>query len=237
MLQNDLASKAIQACGGKGLTWMKVLPDNQFESNIVQFFSNEQLIAARDAVKADVGDVMMFVADASLDTVNQVLGRFRIYLAERFNLIPDDVYAGCWVTDFPLFEKTDAGLTSLHHPFTQPSTSIHEGMSEDDILAIKARAYDIVINGQEVGGGSIRIHDSAQQALIFKLLNLSDEEIEQKFGFFVNALAHGTPPHGGLAIGIDRLVSVILATHPFEMLLHFQRTVWHLPTNQSTKCG
>lgn len=223
MLQNDLASKAIQACGGKGLTWMKVLPDNQFESNIVQFFSNEQLIAARDAVNADVGDVMMFVADASLDTVNQVLGRFRIYLAERFNLIPDDVYAGCWVTDFPLFEKTDAGLTSLHHPFTQPSTAIHEGMSEADILAIKARAYDIVINGQEVGGGSIRIHDSAQQALIFKLLNLSDEEIEQKFGFFVNALAHGTPPHGGLAIGIDRLVSVILATPSIRDVIAFPK--------------
>ena len=223
MLQNDLASKAIQACGGKGLTWMKVLPDNQFESNIVQFFSNEQLIAARDAVNAEVGDVMMFVADASLDTVNQVLGRFRIYLAERFNLIPDDVYAGCWVTDFPLFEKTESGLTSLHHPFTQPSTSIHEGMSEDDILAIKARAYDIVINGQEVGGGSIRIHDSAQQALIFKLLKLSDEEIEQKFGFFVNALAHGTPPHGGLAIGIDRLVSVILATPSIRDVIAFPK--------------
>ncbi|MGC6366589.1 MAG: aspartate--tRNA ligase [Candidatus Marinamargulisbacteria bacterium] len=223
MLQNDLASKAIQACGGKGLTWMKVLPDNQFESNIVQFFSNEQLIAARDAVNAEVGDVMMFVADTSLDTVNQVLGRFRIYLAERFNLIPDDVYAGCWVTDFPLFEKTESGLTSLHHPFTQPSTSIHEGMSEDDILAIKARAYDIVINGQEVGGGSIRIHDSAQQALIFKLLKLSDEEIEQKFGFFVNALAHGTPPHGGLAIGIDRLVSVILATPSIRDVIAFPK--------------
>ena len=92
-----------------------------------------------------------------------------------------------------------------------------------DILAIKARAYDIVINGQEVGGGSIRIHDSAQQALIFKLLNLSDEEIEQKFGFFVNALAHGTPPHGGLAIGIDRLVSVILATPSIRDVIAFPK--------------
>ena len=115
--------------------------------------------------------VMMFVQTPPLIPSTSV-GPLSNLFAERFNLIPDDVYAGCWVTDFPFFEKTESGLTSLHHPFTQPSTSIHEGMSEDDILAIKARAYDIVINGQEVGGGSIRIHDSAQQALIFKLLKL-----------------------------------------------------------------
>ena len=166
MLQNDLASKSIQACGGKGLTWMKVLENDQFESNIVQFFSQEQLVAAREATGAEVGDIMMFVADTNPNTVNHVLGRFRIMVAERFNLIPEDVYAGCWITDFPLFEKTDTGLTSLHHPFTQPAQHIHESMNEADILNVTARAYDIVINGQEVGGGSIRIHDSQQQALI-----------------------------------------------------------------------
>ena len=223
MIQNDLASKSIQACGGKGLTWMKVLENDQFESNIVQFFSQEQLIAAREATGAKTGDIMMFVADTNPATANQVLGRFRIMVAERFNLIPDDVYAGCWITDFPLFEKTESGLTSLHHPFTQPAQHIHEGMSEKDILNITARAYDIVINGQEVGGGSIRIHDSQQQALIFKLLKLSDEEIQQKFGFFVDALAYGTPPHGGLALGIDRLVSVILNTPSIRDVIAFPK--------------
>ena len=223
MLQNDLASKTIQACGGKGLTWMKVLDDDKFESNIVQFFSQDQLIAARDLTQAKPGDIMMFVADPSVAKVNDILGKFRIVVAERFNLIPQDDYAGCWITDFPLFEKTDSGLTSLHHPFTQPAEHIHESMSEADILNVKARAYDIVINGQEIGGGSIRIHDAQQQALIFKLLQLSDEEIQQKFGFFVDALAYGTPPHGGLALGIDRLVSVILNTPSIRDVIAFPK--------------
>tara|TARA_A100001015_G_C15029940_1_gene732650 strand:- start:1345 stop:3165 length:1821 start_codon:yes stop_codon:yes gene_type:complete len=223
MLQNDLASKTIQACGGKGLTWMKVLDNDQFESNIVQFFSQEQLIAARDATQAKPGDIMMFVADASLAVVNDVLGKFRTSLAERFNLIPNDVYAGCWITEFPLFEQSEHGVTSLHHPFTQPADPIHETMSVDELVTIKARAYDIVINGQEIGGGSIRIHDANQQALIFKLLSLTEDDIQHKFGFFVDALNYGTPPHGGLALGIDRLVSVILNTPSIRDVIAFPK--------------
>jgi aspartyl-tRNA synthetase len=223
MLQNDLAGKTIQACGGKGLTWMKVLDNDQFESNIVQFFSQDQLIAAKQAVNAAPGDIMVFVADTNMSVVNQVLGRFRVAVAERFNLIPDDVYAGCWITDFPLFERTDTGLTSLHHPFTQPSEPIHEGMTQDQVLGITAKAYDIVINGQEIGGGSLRIHDAKAQALIFKLLNLSDEDIREKFGFFVDALDYGTPPHGGLALGVDRLVSVILGTPSIRDVIAFPK--------------
>ena len=223
MLQNDLASKAIQSCGGKGLTWMKVLENNEFESNIVQFFTNEALVAARDALNAEVGDIMVFVADGSLATVNEVLGRFRVLVAERFNLIPEDVYSACWVTDFPLFELHDGQLTSPHHPFTQPSEPVNDGMSQEQLLKMTTRAYDVVINGQEVGGGSIRIHDSKQQEIIFRLLNLTEEEIEQKFGFFVDALTYGTPPHGGLAIGIDRLVSIILNTPSIRDVIAFPK--------------
>ena len=222
MLQNDLASKAIQSCGGKGLTWMKVLENNEFESNIVQFFTNEALVAARDALNAEVGDIMVFVADGSLATVNEVLGRFRVLVAERFNLIPEDVYSACWVTDFPLFELHDGQLTSPHHPFTQPSEPVNDGMSQEQLLKMTTRAYDVVINGQEVGGGSIRIHDSKQQEIIFRLLNLTEEEIEQKFGFFVDALTYGTP-HGGLAIGIDRLVSIILNTPSIRDVIAFPK--------------
>ena len=223
MLQNDLASKAIQSCGGKGLTWMKVLENDTFDSNIVQFFTTDELIAAKKAVHATVGDVMVFVADASLRTVNDVLGRFRPLIAERFNLIPDNEYRACWITDFPLFELNDGHLTSLHHPFTQPSAPVSESMTQDDALGLTARAYDVVINGQEVGGGSIRIHDSKQQEIIFKLLNLSAEDIDQKFGFFVDALTYGTPPHGGLAIGIDRLVSIILNAPSIRDVIAFPK--------------
>ena len=184
MIQNELASKAIQSCGGKGLTWMKVLENDEFESNIVQFFSKEELIAAREATQATPNDIMVFVADASLHTVNTVLGRFRTLVAERFNLIPTNKYAACWITEFPLFERLDDGsFTSLHHPFTKPIEPIHDQMSDDEILALRADAYDVVINGQEVGGGSIRIHDSAQQEAVFKCLRLTDDEIDQKFGF------------------------------------------------------
>ena len=160
MLQNDLASKAIKACGGKGLTWMKVFENDTFESNIVQFFSKNELIAAKKAVNADDGDIMVFVADSNESDVNQVLGRFRIHVAERFDLIPKDIFSAVWITDFPLFELNNGELTSLHHPFTKPKKALHEAMSHDEILSVTAEAYDVVINGQEVGGGSIRIHDS-----------------------------------------------------------------------------
>ncbi len=224
MIQNDLASKAIKECGGKGLTWMKVLDNDEFESNIVQFFSKEELIEARNATNAKVGDIMMFVADASIDTVNTVLGRFRVYLAERFDLIPPNIFSGCWITDFPMFEKTDDGhITSLHHPFTQPIKNVHDQMDESEVLSLTARAYDIVINGQEVGGGSIRIHDSKQQETVFRLLKLTDDEIDQKFGFFVKALQYGTPPHGGIALGIDRLVSIILNTPSIRDVIAFPK--------------
>lgn len=223
MLQNDLAKSLIQSCGGKGLTWMKVLENHAFESNIVQFFTNDQLIEARNTMNAQPGDIMMLVADTDPSQVNRVLGRLRIALAERFNLIPTDVFSACWITDFPLFDVTDTGLTSLHHPFTQPNAPLREDMSPSDALAVTARAYDIVINGQEIGGGSVRIHDPSEQHAVFKLLGLTDDEIQSKFGFFVEALTYGAPPHAGLAIGIDRLVSIILNTNSIRDVIAFPK--------------
>ncbi|MGE4169920.1 MAG: aspartate--tRNA ligase [Candidatus Margulisiibacteriota bacterium] len=221
VLQEDLAKSVIQKLGGKGLTWMRV-ENGQLESNIVQFFSPEELKAMADALGGEDGDVLVFVADSNPRTVNEVLGRFRSYIAHRLNMIPD-TFAACWVVDFPLFELHEGRLTAVHHPFTQAQTPLREGMSQDELLALKARAYDVVVNGEELGGGSIRIHDATTQNILFKLLKLSPSEIEEKFGFFVKALRYGAPPHGGLALGVDRLVSMVLGTESIREVIAFPK--------------
>ncbi len=228
LLQNEYALRIVPSLGGMGMTWMKVT-DGKLESNIVQFFGENEQRGLLGRFHGQEGDVLIMVADPSQDTVHRVLGRLRLHMAERFGLIPEDRFSPLWVTDFPLFEMKEEGLGSQHHPFTMPDREDFDPEDPGELLALKSRAYDLVINGEEVGGGSIRIHQMETQKRVFKALGLSDAEAEAKFGFFLKALQLGAPPHGGIALGIDRLVSMILRTPSIRDVIAF-------PKNRSAVC-
>ncbi|RAP30289.1 aspartate--tRNA ligase [Candidatus Marinamargulisbacteria bacterium SCGC AG-343-D04] len=222
MLQEELAKKVVPSFGGKGMSWMK-MENGALNSNVVQFFSEDEQKALIESFNAEDGDVLLFIADSNKAVVNDVCGRLRLYVAEKWGFIDKNKIAPCWVTDFPMFELKDGRLSSMHHPFTQPDHAFSSASSTDDYLAVNSRAYDLVINGEEVGGGSIRIHDSEIQTKIFSVLGLSKTDIQEKFGFFVNALQFGTPPHGGLALGMDRLVAMATDSDSIREVIAFPK--------------
>jgi len=228
VLQNEYAKQIVPGFGAKGMTWMRVTGD-QLDSNIVQFFSEEEQRTIIQRFKALDGDVILIIADPSLEVVNSALGRLRLHVAERLDMIPQDTFVPVWVTDFPLFEPTDEGVTSSHHPFTAPDRIDFDPTDREDLLSLLSRSYDIVVNGEELGGGSIRIHDPSTQQKVFAALGLSPDEAEEKFGFFLQALEFGPPPHGGLALGMDRVVAMILKTPSI-------REVTAFPKNRSAFC-
>ncbi|MCP4116949.1 MAG: aspartate--tRNA ligase [Desulfobacteraceae bacterium] len=227
VLQNEYAKQIVPSFGAKGMTWMRVT-GGTLDSNIVQFFSPGEQQAIIQRFKARDGDVILIIADPSLEVVNTALGRLRLHVADRLEMIPDS-FAPVWVTDFPLFEPTEEGVTSSHHPFTAPDRTDFDPTDTEDLLSLLSRSYDIVVNGEELGGGSIRIHDPATQQKVFQALGLSPEEAEEKFGFFLQALEFGPPPHGGLALGMDRVVAMILKTPSI-------REVTAFPKNRSAFC-
>ncbi|MDO9516029.1 MAG: aspartate--tRNA ligase [Syntrophales bacterium] len=228
VLQNEYAKKVIPSFGAKGMTWMR-MTSGRLESNIVQFFSEEEQQAIIQRLGAEDGDVLVMIADASHARVNRVLGMLRLHMAERLDLIPHDVYSPVWITDFPLFEVHGKTVTSTHHPFTAPDRTDFDPSDRKALAELKSRAYDIVINGEELGGGSIRIDNIDVQHKIFQALGLGEEEIKDKFGFFLRALRYGAPPHGGLAIGMDRVISMILGTPSIRDVIAF-------PKNRSASC-
>ena len=228
VLQNEYAKQIVPGFGAKGMTWMRVTGD-QLDSNIVQFFSEKEQRTIIQRFKALDGDVILIIADPSLEVVNSALGRLRRHVAERLDMIPQDAFVPVWVTDFPLFEPTDEGVTSSHHPFTAPDRIDFDPTDREDLLSLLSRSYDIVVNGEELGGGSIRIHDPSIQQKVFAALGLSPDEAEEKFGFFLQALEFGPPPHGGLALGMDRVVAMILKTPSI-------REVTAFPKNRSAFC-
>lgn len=233
VMQEEIAKKVIPQMGAKGLTWMKVV-DGKLDSNIVQFFSDAEQAALISAMGAEEGDILTFIADTNHGLVSDVLGRFRLYIAERLGLLDSSVVAPCWVTDFPLYERAENGLSSVHHPFTAPQEDISLIEDTEALLRVNAKAYDLVINGEEVGGGSIRIHDPKIQEKVFRDLGLSETDIQEKFGFFVNAFKFGTPPHGGLALGVDRLVSMILKKDSIREVIAFPKNrVAYCPLTQA----
>ncbi|HPH02134.1 MAG TPA: aspartate--tRNA ligase [Spirochaetota bacterium] len=209
--------------GAKGLAWMKV-SEAGLESNIVKFFSEEQQAELKKRMQAEPGDLLLFVADKPKVT-NDALANLRIKLGHKLGLIDPEAMNLLWVVDFPLFEynEDEKRWDSVHHPFTAPKAE-DIPLLDSDIGRVRSDSYDVVMNGVELGGGSIRIHDSAIQAKMFQLMGITDEDAKVKFGFLLDALKYGAPPHGGLAIGFDRLVMLLQKCESLREVIAFPKT-------------
>ncbi len=211
--------------GARGLAYIKVNDRSAgiagLQSPILKFLPDDVVMNIMDRVDARDRDIVFFGADKA-GVVNDSMGALRAKLAEDLDLYEKD-WAACWVVDFPMFEKNaSGGWSATHHPFTHPAGTLEEMVaSPGEALS---RAYDIVINGHEVGGGSIRVHDVAMQRAIFRILQLSDNEVELKFSFLLDALKYGAPPHGGIAIGLDRLVMLLVGSHAIRDVIAFPKT-------------
>ncbi|MCL6416317.1 aspartate--tRNA ligase [Aestuariirhabdus sp. Z084] len=223
--QIDDYTKYISIYGARGLAWIKVNDVEKgiegLQSPIIKFMPAEVVMALMERVEAANGDIVFFGADKA-KIVNESLGHLRLKLGEDLDLYTCE-WAPLWVVDFPMFEEDgNGGLTSLHHPFTAPSCT-PEALIEQPEQAL-SRAYDMVLNGCELGGGSIRIHDQAMQQTVFKVLGIEDEEAREKFGFLLDALQFGCPPHGGLAFGLDRLVMLMTGAQSIREVIAFPKT-------------
>ena len=213
----------IASFGAKGLAWMKVTSEG-LESNIAKFFSKEELQQIQDKMQGEEGDLLLFVADKE-KIVNSSLANLRLYLAEKKKLINSDSFHFSWIIDFPLLEysEEEKRLQALHHPFTSPKEEDISLLSESP-QKVRSRAYDLVLNGYELGGGSIRIHNASLQREMFNVLGISDAQAEQKFGFLLKALDFGAPPHGGIALGLDRLIMLMVGADSIRDVIAFPKT-------------
>ena len=219
----DDYTKYIAQFGAKGLAWMRV-KENGLDSNIVKFFNSDCQNKLIDKTKAEAGDLLLFVADKP-SVVYQALGNLRLEIAKKLNIIDKDKYCFLWVDNFPLLEydENEKRYYSIHHPFTMPVEEDIDKL-ESNPLEIRSQAYDFVLNGNELGGGSIRISDPKLQKKIFNLLNINEEEAEAKFGFLLSALKYGTPPHGGIAFGLDRIIMLMQKAASIRDVIAFPKT-------------
>ncbi|NRB23945.1 aspartate--tRNA ligase [Shewanella sp.] len=224
--QLDQYAKYVTIYGAKGLAWMKVNELDKglegIQSPVLKFLNEDVVKALLERTKAESGDLILFGADKA-NIVAEAMGALRIKAGEDFDLLKGD-WKPLWVVDFPMFEPTsDGGLHAMHHPFTAPSGMTPEQLEADPTSAI-SDAYDMVLNGCELGGGSVRIHNSEMQTAVFRILGIEEEEANEKFGFLLEALRYGTPPHAGLAFGLDRIIMLMTGTSSIRDVMAFPKT-------------
>ncbi|MFR6018681.1 MAG: aspartate--tRNA ligase [Paraclostridium sordellii] len=214
----------------KGLAWMKVGENREVTSPIAKFFTPEEITVILDRMDAQAGDLLLFVADKD-SVVFDALGQVRLEVARRLDILDSNVYEMLWVTEFPLFEEDEetGRMIAKHHPFTSPLDEDLDRLEGDEKASLRAKAYDMVINGYEVGGGSVRIFNADVQQKMFKALGFTEEEANEKFGFLLEAFKYGTPPHAGMAFGLDRLIMILAGTTNIKDVIAF-------PKNQSAVC-
>ena len=221
--QIDNYTDYVKQFGAKGLAWIS-LKKNEIKSPIAKFLADKEIEDIKNKMEAEAGDLMLFVAD-SKKVVADSLGNLRVKLAEDLDLIPENEYKFVWIVDFPLFEydEKEKRFAPQHHPFTAPLDEDIE-LIESDPAKVRSDAYDLVLNGEELGGGSIRIHDTEIQQKVFNALEMAEEEAEEKFGFLLEAYKYGTPPHGGIAFGFDRMMQIMSGADSIRDVIAFPKT-------------
>jgi len=209
--------------GSKGLIWIKYLNDKSFKSSIDKFFSNDDFQKTINKTKSNPGDLILIMAGEIKSTQNQ-MGMLRLEIAERLDLRNPESFAPLWIIDFPLlkWDEDDKRYHAMHHPFTSPKSEDLD-LLETDPLKVRANAHDLILNGNEIGGGSIRIHDSKLQKKMFSLLGFSEKKSKEQFGFLTDAFKYGAPPHGGIAIGLDRLVAILGGSETIRDFIAFPK--------------
>ena len=220
----DKITEAARGIGAKGLAWVRMNEDGTFSSSFAKFLTEEEMAAVLEKADAKPGDVVLIIGDGKNSLVLSVLGALRQIVAKRLDIIPNDKYNLLWITEFPFFDWDEDAqqYVAMHHPFTSPMDECLDYL-ETDKGAVRAKAYDLVLNGVELCSGSIRITNPDLQARIFSLLGLSDEEAHAKFGYLLDAFKYGAPPHGGMGIGLDRLVMQMLGCESLRDVIAYPK--------------